>query len=454
MRCSTRNCNRFKDVNPVTRLCPACQSLTDGNNRRYQNQTRQSQARAGVQDLQRDLNVSLSPVVANQVPCNGGIVPPPDLMEFFQQSGSNQGAAALHVNPGTSVSSSIQLPEINLASVQNTYNEMLTENQPKAQTEMFAMLIHILSNQRQSEELRAQVDTNTQRIAELEAKVGGPTDISEKNGLCIRKLPFPPPGVSELVNIRNVFSLIQAPGVDPSRDVLKATRVGQSDNYLGILKVEMRDDHCRASIMKAKKNLQFHQDEGIRGIVIQNLRSNIQMTVDNFTRDLFNILPGCNNLYMAPNGRIRRRDNRQYQEFSGHNQPTFQAQRFQDPSNTHLQPHVIQGPSGSGQPGFVPAGNNNWSRIQPRFHQPPHNHQYSSDPNSHHNLPQAIYVPSGPTQPQSVASTQSFDPLNTIPTGIGNFQSVGFVNQHDSQPQASIANMSGTPVVPMPPQTR
>ena len=149
-----------------------------------------------------------------------------------------------------------------------------------------------------------QTSFEKQRIAELEAKVGGPTDVSEKNGLCVRNLPLPPAGVSELVNIRNIFSHIHAPGVVPSRDVLKAVRVGQSDNYLGILKVEMRDDHSRASIMKTKKNLKYHQNEDIRRLVIQNLRSDIQMTVDNFTRDLFNIIPGCNNLYMAPNGRI------------------------------------------------------------------------------------------------------------------------------------------------------
>ena len=115
----------------------------------------------------------------------------------------------------------------------------------------------------------------------------------------------------------------------------------------------------------------------------------------------------------------------------------------------------MQGPSGSGQQGFVPAGNNYWPRNQP-----PHNQQYSSDSNVHHNIPQAIYVPSGPPQSQPVASSQGFDPLNTIPTGIEQFQNVGFVDQHiyaagPSQPQDSTnANISGAPVVQMPPQAR
>jgi len=102
----------------------------------------------------------------------------------------------------------MQLPEINLASVRNTYDEMISENQPRDQTEMFAMLIHIMSNQRASEDLREQVENNSQRIAELEAKVGGPSEISEKNGLTVKFFPLPPTGVSELENIRNVFSHI------------------------------------------------------------------------------------------------------------------------------------------------------------------------------------------------------------------------------------------------------
>ena len=98
MRCSTRNCNRSKDINPVTRLCPSCQSVADGHSKRFQNQYRQSQARAGMQDLQRDLDVTLSPVVGiNQRPPNN-TGSSPDLMAFLQPSVSDQNGAAAVMN--------------------------------------------------------------------------------------------------------------------------------------------------------------------------------------------------------------------------------------------------------------------------------------------------------------------------------------------------------------------
>ena len=107
-------------MNPTTRLCPACQSQSqsEGNNRRIQNQSRQSHARAGIQVLQRNLDVTLSPeVVSNQVSSHS-VRFQADLMGFPQhQDEPPQGAAADLPVQNSLGTANMQLPEINLASV-------------------------------------------------------------------------------------------------------------------------------------------------------------------------------------------------------------------------------------------------------------------------------------------------------------------------------------------------
>ena len=68
-------------------------------------------------------------------------------------------------------------------------------------------------------------------------------------GLVVRKLPLPKTGTSELENVQEALNEVKAPGVIVARDLLKAYRVGVKDDYLGTVKVEMRNDECRAAIM-------------------------------------------------------------------------------------------------------------------------------------------------------------------------------------------------------------
>ena len=84
-------------------------------------------------------------------------------------------------------------------------------------------------------------------------------------------------------------------------------RVGQSENYLGIVKVEMRDEASRSSIMKTKKNLVYHPDPVVKTLRINNLKPDGQMALHNFSHDLFQMIPGGHNFYVAPNGHIRQR---------------------------------------------------------------------------------------------------------------------------------------------------
>ena len=208
--------------------------------------------------------------------------------------------------------------------------------QPKILTDMFGMMLNVVSKQAESDNLKTEVRGNTDRITELEAKVGGPDQISEKLGLAIRNLPLPAVGSSELDNVREALTEIRAPGVDTLRDVVKACRFGAKEDYLGTVKVEMRNDDSRASIMKNKKNLAHHHNVTMQNLIIKNLKSENQMSMENFARDLLKMIPGGNDVFMAANGHLR-------QKTSSHQTPNVQhnhQQRF--PAPQPPQPRTAQ----------------------------------------------------------------------------------------------------------------
>ena len=180
-------------------------------------------------------------------------------------------------------------------------------------TDMYGMLLNVLSKQSENDAIKEEVKDHGARIRELEAKVGDPTDISEKLGLAVRNLPLPSPGQSELDNVRAAFNEVRAPGVAVTRDITKAVRVGAKDDYLGTVKVEMLNDDSRASIMKNKKSLAYHQNPAMKSLIIKNLKSEDQMRMENFARDVLQILPGGSNFFVAGNGRLRQKDPRQAQ---------------------------------------------------------------------------------------------------------------------------------------------
>ena len=207
---------------------------------------------------------------------------------------------------------------MNMASLQNTYNQMVAGGstagpQDRIMTDMYGMLLNVLSKQSENDAIKEEVKDHGARIRELEAKVGDPSDVSEKLGLAVRNLPLPSPGQSELDNVRAAFNEVRAPGVAVTRDITKAVRVGAKDDYLGTVKVEMLNDDSRASIMKNKKSLAYHQNPAMKSLIIKNLKSEDQMRMENFARDVLQILPGGSNFFVAGNGRLRQKDPRQAQ---------------------------------------------------------------------------------------------------------------------------------------------
>ena len=242
-----------------------------------------------------------NPGAGNGAGVNQQQAPPPRNNTGYSNPPPSSGAPSAHRPSTTPVL-------LDVTSLQNSYNEMLTAgSQPKILTDMFGMLVQVVSKQNENDIIKEEVRDNSNRIKELEAKVGGPDSISEKVGLAIRNLPFPAEGASELDNVREALNEIKAPGVNTGRDVVKAIRFGSSDTYLGTVKVEMIDDPTRASIMKSKKNLAFHHNPIMRDLVVKNLKSENQMSLENFARDLLKMVPGGSDVFMAANGHLRQR---------------------------------------------------------------------------------------------------------------------------------------------------
>ena len=132
----------------------------------------------------------------------------------------------------------------------------------------------------------------TEKDRELEAKVGGPLEVSEKLGLAVKNLPLPREGCSELDNVKEALAEMRAPGVYTYTDVIKAVRVGLKEDYLGTVKVEMKNEECRKSIMITKKNLAFHPNASTKNIKITNLKSENQLFSSNFAMDILKMIPG------------------------------------------------------------------------------------------------------------------------------------------------------------------
>ena len=137
------------------------------------------------------------------------------------------------------------------------------------------------------------------------------------------------------------------------RDVLKDERVGGSESYLGAVKVEMKDDILQASIMKNKRNLEFHNNPHMKNLIVNNLKSENQMTIENFARDLLKMIPGGNEDFMAANGHLRQRASpgQSYQGKYSAQLPAAPRQSYQAP---HQGQYIVPLPAAPGQSYQVP----------------------------------------------------------------------------------------------------
>jgi len=349
---------------------------------------------------------------------------------------------------------------MDIPTLQQSYQQMLSgdSQQPQGQilTDMYGMLLHVLSKQTENDGVKQEVKENSDRIRELEAKVGGPDEISEKLGIYIRNLPMPAPGKSELENVREALSEVKAPGVDVRRDVTKAARFGVKDEYLGTVKVEILNDESRASIMKTKKFLANHTNPTMKNLIIGNLKTGEQMRMENFARDLLKMIPDGNNYYVAGNGHLRQKDlSQQGHVRQPHPQGPLQqtrAPRAPAPQPTRYQQLPQQ--EAYQVPARVPAPTQ--IRPQPTYHQPQPANQYAyqfppnflnqptypQNPNPYYHI--RIPAPT-PNNPQAPNPLDLFDPFQTaaaLPAPVTANQGQGQGSQGGAQQHQQVSSDS------------
>ena len=186
----------------------------------------------------------------------------------------------------------------------------------KVLKDILGVVINMYAKNDDIEKVKKTSDENAYRIAQLEAKVGNADEIALPLGLAVRHLPLPSEGTTELDNVRLAFREIQAPGVDVKNDIVKAVRVGykaESDpgannQYLGTVKVEMRNEESRASVMKSKYQLKNHPQNVMKKLVIQNLKSREDMKNEYFNYDILKMVTNSSDFYIGGNGHIRKKD--------------------------------------------------------------------------------------------------------------------------------------------------
>ena len=334
--CRNEGCNRKFEKTSTSDLCNPCnnayRSAELQTTKRLDNAKRQQAARADTQANNR--NISFSP--QSSIPSDSNFPPPPK-----HQAVPHHSAAPAHQNnqnmlnyPPLGASSldftNQPLPDIDVNSMLISYNEVKESNsQPKMLTDMYGILIHIASKQKETEGLKDDIRSHTERLGRIEAKIGGPEEVSERLSIAIRNLPLPLPGGDDLTCVRNALHEIRAPGVDVYRDVVKAVRKlsgNNTSNMLGTVLVELRNEDSRASLMKNKKNLASHTSPTLQNLIIKNAKSKDRMFIENCTTSLLKLSLG-DNYFIAGNGQIKQRNQNQIQPNSQH--PSLSQPRSQ-----------------------------------------------------------------------------------------------------------------------------
>ena len=354
MRCSLRNCKNVRDVDPISKLCPPCNTWFKDFNKRQFNNDRQQSAREDMQNQNRNLS---SPGGASSASPPLTAPPPGSTSQAWARPPTAPPPAPVTTPP----------PPIDMAHLQNTYNQLKdSSTESPLLLDMFAVMLNIHSKQTETEVFRLKFDETIARMEAIEAKVGDAKEVAERLGLAVRFLPLPPDGYSDLDIVRQIFHEIRAPGIDVTRDIIKATRkIPGKPNYnsaqpvLGTVLVEMRNEEARSSIMKNKHTLHQHTDTNIANIIIKNMKSKEQMFMENLGNNILKRIPGCENAFISPNGQIRH---------------GFQQSRYQN----HQPPQ-------QNRPGPHPNRSqyNNLQYNRPHFNTPQYNTPYFNTQNQH-----------------------------------------------------------------------
>ena len=146
-------------------------------------------------------------------------------------------------------------------------------------------------------------------------------------------MPLPTLGQTDLQLVKSAFNEIRAQGVDVERDVIKAVRLGDLTNgKLGTILVEMRNQESKAQIMKTKKCLENHPNQGLQKLIIKNAQTKSEIKTNIALNEMLRKIPGEQNSYIAGNGHIMSKDHPHRQQHNrvphqhGHQNQGYQRQ--------------------------------------------------------------------------------------------------------------------------------
>ena len=422
-----RNCKNTREVDPINKLCPPCNTWFKEKNKRLSSLERQQNAREDLQNQNRNLN---SPGNSSPMNMTGASAPPPpppasshpplNVTPPFHPSTASLVPPARPPTP----------PPIDITSIQDTYNQLKNSaTESPATLDMFALMLNIHSKMSDTEAVRCELKKATTRLDALEAKVGDDKEVAERLGLAIRFLPLPPSGYTDLDIAKQILAEIRAPGVNVDRDVVKAVRKipsKASTSYqpiLGTVLVEMKNEESRAGIMKNKHTLQYHPDNTIRSVVIKNMKSREQMLIENIGNNILKRIPGCENAVLGGNGQIResfgqpRHLSRESQppQFRHQNPPPYFRSQVQpprsgpqsNPVSTGFRPYNLtaQPPNHTARPQY-PLQNTVNQGFRDLRQQDPLPQNYSLPPQTYAYTPARMQTP--PVQSSSVTVPYSY----------------------------------------------
>ena len=215
----------------------------------------------------------------------------------------------------------VDFPPIDLNEAMKTLSNMSEEDpKDKAIKSMYAMMISSFGKIQKVNAIEKRTETLESKVESLKAKMGGSDEVAQPLSLVIRNLPPPPPGVSEIGQVRQVMVQIRAQGFDPQRDVIKVVRKGAATatplapERHGSIMVELINDEARAKIVKKKKCLEMHSHPLLRNLIITNMKTLLEMRTQHTLNEILKLAPGGSELYIAGNGTLRPKDQSRQQQ--------------------------------------------------------------------------------------------------------------------------------------------
>ena len=259
--------------------------------------------------------------------------------------------------------------------------------------DMYGMMLHLFSKSSENDALKSTVGTCISRLDSLEAKVGNPDEPAIPLSIAVRFMPLPAPGQTDKQLIQLAFSEIRAPGVDVEQDIVKVVRLGDLTNgKLGTILVEMRNQECKAHIMKTKKCLENHPNHGLQKLIIKNAQTKSEIKTNIALNEILRKIPGEQNSFIAGNGRIMQQ---QQQEQQRYYQPL--------PTQYGRQQHYS-----TRQPNLVPL-------LQTKQHNQAPPQQNNQGPSQHNQSHPQQSMPARPSLPQPTHQYQGYQSQHAYP---------------------------------------